>query len=253
MGRVEARSPALAAATERVRIGPLVACSGVLPARAAGEAGRHGRRDQRRATGVRHGRRLERDRVPRLRAAVRSARVARFEESFEIDPPPAGRRARHARRDGSATSRTRCCSRHRRTRVPLMVGSSGPRRAAPRRSPTPTPGTPGTTGTATPPRASRGERRIDARAPSAGRDPAEVERSACVLVVLDRRRANGRHRRRAAGRGRSAEIARALHDLARGRRRRGDPRARPDHRGQCAAVRRRARRTRRVATCRCRP
>ena len=87
---------------------------------------------------------------------------------------------------------------------------------------------------------------ISAAAEHAGRDPAEVERSACVLVALDP--AAGERPRADVPplTGAPQQIARAPARPRRGRRRRGDPRARPDHRGQRAAVRRRARGTRRL-------
>ncbi len=88
---------------------------------------------------------------------------------------------------------------------------------------------------------------ISAAAERAGRDPAEVERSACVLVALDERAGERPHADDAPPltgtplRGRPGPAR-----PRRGRRRRGDPRARPDHRGERAAVRRGARRARRL-------
>ena len=50
----------------------------------------------------------------------------------------------------------------------------------------PTPGTPGTTPTGNTPQGfAELNRRVDDAARGAGRDPAAIERSACVLVVLD--------------------------------------------------------------------
>ena len=62
---------AIAAVTERVELGPLVAATTFHNAGDAGQAGSDGRRDQRRSADPGPGRRLERGRISRLRLPVR--------------------------------------------------------------------------------------------------------------------------------------------------------------------------------------
>ena len=65
---------ALAAATERVELGPLVTCTGYPQPGAAREDGRYDRRDQRRATDPGPRRGLARARISRVRLSVRPPR-----------------------------------------------------------------------------------------------------------------------------------------------------------------------------------
>ena len=88
-------------------------------------------------------------------------------------------------------------------------------------------------------------RKIDAAARAAGRDPRAIARSACVLVVLDRaageRPVAGRCR---AARGLSRPDRGGPARARRGRRGRGDPRRQPDHRALDSHARRGAGRAR---------
>ena len=143
---------ALAASTERVRLGPLVASTAFHPpgliARMAATIDEVSRRPFR----PRRRRGLERDRVPRVRHPVRPARGA-VRGGVHDHPPPARGRARDVRGHGTTASRTPCCCRARRGACRCWSGaqaraSSGSRRRTPRG------GTAGTRSTATRPRAS---------------------------------------------------------------------------------------------------
>ena len=104
---------ALAASTERVRLGPLVASLAFHPpglvARMAAAIDEVSRRPLR----ARRRRGLERDGVPRVRDPVRPSGGA-VRGGVRDRAPAARRRARHASRAGSTRSRTPCCSRARR-------------------------------------------------------------------------------------------------------------------------------------------
>ena len=83
---------ALAAVTERVELGPLVACTAFHPPGILARAGGGGRRAERRPARRRPRRRVERGRVPRVRPAVRPPRLA-LRGGVHDHPPPARRRA----------------------------------------------------------------------------------------------------------------------------------------------------------------
>ncbi len=175
---------AIAAVTSRVELGPLVACTAFRPpallARAAAA--------------------VDELSGGRLRVALGSGwneeefrafglpfdrRVSRFEEAFEqIRRLLAGERVT-LRRDGSAASTTHCSCRRPARSPPLMIGGGGPRLLA-----------------ATLPHVAWwntwfdpfGNRAegfaalnagIDEACERAGRDPRQVQRSACVLVAVD--------------------------------------------------------------------
>ena len=166
-------------------------------------------------------------------------RVSRFEESFAIVRGLlAGERVTLAGRFWRADDAVLLPRPAR--RVPLMIGSNGPR----------------VLGIALPHvdawntwyedygNAADGfaalNERISAAARDAGRAPAEVERSACVLVAL----AGGGERPATAAAPAVAprRLAAHLRRAGRGRRRRGDPRRRPDRRALDPGARRAGRR-----------
>ena len=204
---------ALAAATERVRLGPLVACAGFHPpgliAKMAATIdevsggrftlglGAGWNREEYDAFGIPYDR-----------------RVARFEESFAIVRGlVAGGRVTL---DGGFWSAADAVLLPPPARpVPLMIGSNGPRML---RATLPHVGAWNTWYTDygnTAEGFASGNAEIDEACRSAGRDPAAVERSACMLVVLDP--ATG-ERRIDEGvtpvDGRPEVVARALRDLA---------------------------------------
>ncbi len=239
---------ALAAATERVVLGPLVACLGFHPpgliARMAAaideiSGGRF-------VLGVGSG-----WNEPEFRAfgLPFDHRAIALHRELRDHPPAARRRARDERGHVLAGATTPCCSRRRRARRRSWSAASG-RGSSPRRCPTSTAGTRGGTGTATRPRASRrATPQITAAAEAAGRDPAEVERSACVLVALRRRRRSERPGADiAAARGQPAIAWRgALHELAEAGADEAILVLDPDHRGERAAVRGECSRARRLS------
>ncbi len=241
---------ALAAATERVVLGPLVACLGFHPPGLdRSHDGRH-RRDQRRALRARRRVGLERGGVPRLRAAVRPPRVALHRE-LRDHPPAARGRARHEPGHASGRPTTPCCFHRRHAATPIMVGSSRPAAArgdaAPRRQ------LEHLVGLVRQHRRGlrRRQRRDQPRRPSArGRDPAEVERSACVAGRASTpaaRRAAARRRGPAAhGQPRSRSRG-ALHELAEAGADEAILVLDPITEATRAAVRRRARGTRRLS------
>ena len=219
---------ALAAATERVELGPLVACTALPPAGPAGEDGGGGRRGQRRAAsssasapaGTRPS--SARSACPTTTACRASRRrstiVARLLAGERVTLE--GRY--QARRRGAAAAAGAA--------LPLMIGSNGPRMLA-----------------LTLPHVDAWNTwhdgygnsadgfaelngRISAAAEAAGRDPAGILRSACVLVRLG----DGGERpdeEVPAARRRPGAVAAAPARARRGRRRRGDPGGRSDHRG----------------------
>ena len=75
---------ALAAATERVRLGPLVACAGLPPAGGAGQDGGDDRRDQRRALRARARARAGTGASSTPSASRTTSACRRFEEAFAI-------------------------------------------------------------------------------------------------------------------------------------------------------------------------
>jgi alkanesulfonate monooxygenase SsuD/methylene tetrahydromethanopterin reductase-like flavin-dependent oxidoreductase (luciferase family) len=203
---------ALAETTRRVVLGPLVACLGFHPpglvARMAAaidevSAGRF-------VLGVGSGWNEEEFRAFGLPF---DHRASRFLEGFEIVRGLlTGERVTSAGRWWQADDAVLLPPPAR--RVPIMLGTSGPRQL-----------------TATLPHAdswntwwdaygNRAEgfaavnERISAIAREAGRDPAEVERSACALVQVDAAASQRPHRDVAPLGGSPAEVARALHDLA---------------------------------------
>ena len=174
---------ALAASTERVRLGPLVACAAFHPpgilARMASTIdevsggrfvlgiGAGWNRTEFDAFGIDYGERASRfeeafDVIRRLLAGERVTALGRFhrvEDAVRL-PPPA-------------------------RRVPLMVGSNGDRLL---RAALPHADAWNTWFDAygnTPEGFAELNERVSARAREVGRDPAEVTRSACALVVLD--------------------------------------------------------------------
>jgi probable F420-dependent oxidoreductase len=175
---------ALAAATERVTIGPLVACLGFHPpglvAKMAATIDEVSR--GRFTLGVGAGwnaREFSAFGIPYDR------RVSRFAESFEIIRRMlAGERATLDGRFWQADDAVLLPAPHR--RVPLMVGSNGPRMLSL------TLGHVDAWNTWWDDYGNTAEgfaalnARITAAAVEAGRDPAQIARSACALVVLDR-------------------------------------------------------------------
>jgi len=164
-----------ARATGRVR--------GVPRARDAREAGRDRRRDLRRPARTRARRRLERGRVPGVRVLVRSAGLA-VRGVVRGDPSARRRRTGHDARQARAGGRRRVAA-PAGAEAPAddrQHGSAGAHRHTPHvdawntwfdwygNSPE---------GFAT------RNTEIDAIAREVGRDPAEIERSACLLVALD--------------------------------------------------------------------
>jgi alkanesulfonate monooxygenase SsuD/methylene tetrahydromethanopterin reductase-like flavin-dependent oxidoreductase (luciferase family) len=220
---------ALAAITDRVQLGPLVACTGFHPpgmiARMAAaideiSGGRFvlglgcgWNRGEFAAFGIPY-----------------DHRVARFEEAHEIIRRLVA--GEHATLDGTywqAADAVVLPPPAR--RIPLMIGSNGPRML----------------GIALPHADAWNtwwdgygnsvagfaelNARIDAAAESAGRAPKDIDRSACVLVTVDRRAGDAAAGGGGPARGRSRD-ARGAPAGPRGRRRgRGDPRPRSDHRG----------------------
>ena len=218
---------ALAAATGRVRLGPLVACAGFHPpgliAKMAAtidevSGGRF-------VLGLGAG---WNEREFRAFGIPYDHRVSRFEEAFAIVRGLlGGERVTLAGRFWQADDAVLLPSPAR--RVPLMIGSNGPR----------------VLGIALPHadawntwwadygNSAEGfaalNARISAAARDSGRAPEEVERSACVLVALDS--AVGRAAGDVGGAaGRAGADRGAPARALRRRRRRGDPRRRPDHR-----------------------
>jgi probable F420-dependent oxidoreductase len=173
---------ALAAATERVKLGPLVACTafhppGLVAKMAAAIAEISGGRfvlglgagwneDEFRAFGLPF-----------------DHRVSRFEESFEvIRRMLAGERVTLHGRFVQAEDAVLLPEPA--TRMPLMVGSNGPRMLAATLPHVDAWNTWYTDYGNTPEGFAELNERISTAARNAGRDPAEVDRSACVLVAL---------------------------------------------------------------------
>ena len=140
-------------------------------------------------------------------------------------PAAAGRRARDARR-ALPPGRGRRAAAAAARRPPLMIGSNGPRMLA-HRAPARRRLEHLVRGLRQHRRGLRGAQRADhaRRRATAGRDPAEIERSACVLRRAGRRRPASARRtpERAAARGPADADRRAPARAGRGRRRRGDP------------------------------
>ena len=109
-GRRGRCSPRSRRSTERVELGPLVACAAFHPPGLIAKMAATIARGQRRPLRARARRRLERDRVPRLRAAVRPPRLA-LRGVVRDRPADARRRARDARRAGSGRRTTPSCCR----------------------------------------------------------------------------------------------------------------------------------------------
>ena len=238
-GRRGRRSAALAEATERVALGPLVAATAfhapfMLAKQAATVDEISGGRL---VLGL--GRGLERRGVRRARRAVRPPDLAL--RGGVHGRPDAARRGRDRLRRAS-TSQARDAELLPRPARPggplLLIGSSGAADARARRSRTWTRGTPGTRTRATRRRASRALRDDGGRAPpaAAGRDPAEIERTVAVLVRMpggtgrimgdtDPKQAVAAARGPARGHRRGAARVRPRGHRARPARRR------PDHRG----------------------
>ena len=152
---------------------------------AARQAGRDDRRDQRRPVHPRPRRRLERDRVPRLRLPVRPPRRPLRGGVHDHPDAPARRRDR-LRRALLPGARLRAAA----ARRPARRAAAADRLeraadAADRRCPTPTPGTPGTRTSATRRRASRRcATSSTRRAATSGATRPTIERTVAVLVRL---------------------------------------------------------------------
>ena len=217
---------ALAAVTERVRLGPLVACAGFHPpgllAKMAAlvdevSGGRF-------VLGLGAGwneREFAAFGIPYDR------RVSRFEESFAIVRGLlAGERVTldgrfHSAQDAVLLPRPS-------RRVPLMIGSNGPRMLSIALPHVEWWNTWYRDYGNTPEGFAALNAQISEAAERAGRDPAEIKRSACAHVIVDPANPErpietpGRRRRR---------LPRASAGARRGRRRRGDRRRRPHYRG----------------------
>ena len=182
---------ALAAATERVALGPLVACTALPPAGPDREDGGHDRRGQRRALRARRSAPAGTGRSSRAFGLPYDRRVSRFEEAFAIVRGLlAGERVtlagEHFRADDAVLLPPPA------RRIPLMIGSNGPRMLS----------------IALPHvdawntwYADYGNTAEGFAALVERTGVRNVERSACVLVPPRRRRASA-GRRRAAARGR---------------------------------------------------
>jgi len=175
---------ALAAATERVRLGPLVACTafhppGLIAKMAATvdevSAGRF-------VLGIGAG---WNEAEFRAFGLPYDRRVSRFEEAFEIVRRLlAGERVTHAGRYARSEDAVLLPTPAR--RVPLMVGSTGPRVLRATLAHVDAWNTWYDLYGNTPEGFASLNARVTDAAREVGRDPEEVERSACVLVVLDR-------------------------------------------------------------------
>ena len=174
----------VAAVTERVRIGPLVACTafrspGVLARTAAAVDELSGGRL---VLGLGAG-----WNEPEFRAfgLPFDHRVARFEEAFEIVRRLiGGERVTFAGRYHAVQDALLLPPPAR--RPPLMVGANGPRMLAATLAHVDAWNTWYDVYGNTPEGFAEANRAVDEAAERAGRDPREIERSACVLVVLDR-------------------------------------------------------------------
>jgi probable F420-dependent oxidoreductase len=203
----------LAVVTRRVRIGPLVACAAFSPP--AVLAKRAATVDEISGGRLVFGIGAGWNETEFLAFGLPFAeRAARFEESFDvIRRLLAGERVSLSGRFVDVRDAVLLPTPAR--RLPLMVGSTGPRVLAATLPWVDTWNTWFDWYGNTAEGFAKGNAEIDAACRSAGRDPAEVERSACVLVVLDR--AAG-ERRRDEGvtplEGLPGRIAGALRDLA---------------------------------------
>ena len=203
----------LAVVTRRVRIGPLVACAAFSPP--AVLAKRAATVDEisggRLVFGIGAGWNETEFRAFGLPFAERAAR---FEESFDvIRRLLAGERVSVVGRFVHVRDAVLLPEPAR--RVPLMVGSTGPRVLAATLPWVDTWNTWFDWYGNTAEGFAKGNAEIDAACRSAGRDPAEIDRSACVLVVLDRMAGERRSEDDVTPvEGSPEEIAGALRDLA---------------------------------------
>jgi probable F420-dependent oxidoreductase len=174
----------LAGVTERVTIGPLVACTAFRPpgllARAAAAVDELS--GGRLVVGVGAG---WSETEFRAFGIPFERRVARFEEAFEIVRRLlAGERVTYARRYHGVEDAVLLPPPIR--RPPLMVGSNGPRMLAATLPHVDAWNTWYLDYGNTPDGFAAVNATVDAAAERAGRDPGDIERSACVFVVLDR-------------------------------------------------------------------
>ena len=219
---------ALAAGTQRVQLGPLVACTafhppGLIARMAAALAEVSGGRF---VLGLGAGWNEEEFRAFGL---PYDHRVSRFEESFTII-----RRLLAGERvtlDGSyAQAQDAVLLPAPPAPPPLMIGSNGPRMLGIALPHVDAWNTWYEDFGNTPEGFAALNDRISAAARDAGRDPSEIERSACVYVALDRSdEEHGRTPDAPPLEGPASEIASRLERIRRGRRRRGDPGREPDH------------------------